>query len=265
MATGAPVENTEEADKDIFEIKKATEQMKPILIYFQKPKDLLAFGKKAVKDPEVDACSAFDEDLWKRWVITELSKEYACVRVNTRKADAQLLRKYRVARAPVIMIVDFELKPHYFTASARLNHSSLASVMERVRKNVESQVKKLSKSEEDSPLVQRAKARAEVIEQRELYDDGLGFLEKQKWNQAEEKFNKALAITQDSEWKKKSQVGLIEIKAGQAFHEGEKLYKLRRFKPCKDLLAATLKDCKEATYFCGLIKELLEKVNKKLN
>jgi tetratricopeptide (TPR) repeat protein len=239
--------------------------MKPILVYFQKPKDLLAFGKKARKDPEVEACEDYDNDLWKRWVITALSAEFVCVRVNVRKADKMLLRKHRVARAPVIEILDFNLKPHYFTASARLNHSSLSRVMESKRKRVEALVKKLAKSKEDSPLVERAKKRAQVIEQREFYDKGLTYLERKRWVQAEREFNKGIEIDQDSEWRKKCKTGLLEIKAGMKFQEAEKLYKYRRFTQCKELLEEIISKFKEAKFYVGMAKDKLTQVNKKVS
>jgi tetratricopeptide (TPR) repeat protein len=251
-------------DEQIYEIRKATEDMKPILVFFNKPKDLLAFGKKARKDPQVEACEDFNKDLWKRWVITELAKEFVCVRVNIRKAEPNLLRRYRVARAPVIQILDFNMKPLYFTASARLSHSSLARIMDRTRKKVEIMVKRLAKKNDDSPLVKQAKIRAAVIEQRELYDKGLEYLEKQRWVQAEKKFNETIAIDQDSDWKKKAKVGILEIKAGKDYYEAEKLYKLRRFPECKKLLEQILSKYKEAKFFCGLAKDKLAQVKKKV-
>lgn len=264
VATGAIVEKGKDEDPEIYELKKATEEMKPIIVFFNKPKDLLAFGKKARKDPEVEACESLNEDLWSRWVITELAKEFVCVRVNLRKADMTLLKRHKVSRAPVVEILDYTLKPIYFTASARLNHSSFSRIMERTRKQVENAVKKLAESSEESPLVELAKKRAQVLEQRELYDKGLTHLEKQKWADAEDHFNKGIAIEQDSEWKKKCKTGLIEIKAGKDFYEAERLYKLRQFKPCKELLDKILKDYKEAQFFCSLAKAKLDQVNKKI-
>lgn len=265
MTTGTPAETGKEEELEIYEVKKAAEQMKPILVYFNKPKDLLAFGNKAGKDAEVEACEDLDNDLWKRWVITELSKEFACVRVNVRKADPRLLRKHNVGRAPVVKILDFNLKARYFTVSPRLNYNTLSKVMDTWRKQVEEMVKKVAKSDEDSDLVKRAKARAEVIEQREFYDDGLAMLEKKQFARAEEIFNKGVAIPQESEWKKKCQEGLVEVKAGKAYVDAENLYNQRQFKQCKETIEKLIADYKEAKYFSALAKELLEKVNKKLN
>jgi hypothetical protein len=255
---------TDKEDEEIHELKKATEEMKPILVWFNKPKDLLAFGRKSIKDPEVEACDAMSKDLWKRWVITELSKEFVCVRVNTRKADKKLLRSHRVSRAPVVEILDFKLKSIYFSSSPRLKYGALSKVMNRCRKKVETAVKKLAKSDEDTPIVERAKLRAQVIEQRECYDKGVVALGKRNWNKAADNFNKGIAIEQDSEWKKKCKTGLLEIKAGKLFMEAERLYKLRRFKTCKDKLDQIVCDYKEAKYFSALAKELLKKVNKKV-
>lgn len=239
--------------------------MKPILVYFCKPKDLLAFGAKARKDPQVDACEEMDKDLWARWVITELAKEFVCVKVNVRKADSKLLRKHRVARAPVVSIFDFNLKQVYFTPSPRLRYSALSKVMNNARIRVEAEVKKLAASDEDTPLVHRAKARAQVIEQRELYDEGLTALEKKDWACAEEAFNKAIAIEQESDWKKQCKVGLVEVSAGKAVDEAERFIDRKRFKEAKDILEKVLKEYKEAKYFTAIAKERLEYCNKKLS
>lgn len=264
IATGTATDDKEAEDPQIWEIAKASEDMKPILVFFAKPKDLLAFGNNAQKDPEVDACTEFDEDLWKRFAITERSKEFTCVRVNVRKADPKLLRQHRVARAPVVMILDFYSKQIFFSASPKMNYSTLGKWMDKAQDKVEAEVKKLAKSDEDSPLVQRAKKRALEIEQREIYDKALVEFEKKRWEKAEELFNNAIAIECDSDWKKKCQTGLIEIKAAKMFLEAEQLYKNKRFKECKEKLDEIAKECKGAQFYAADIKELLEKAVKKL-
>lgn len=264
MATGVQKAEGEEQKKEIYEITKATEDMKPIVVFFAKPKDLLAFGNQAQKDAEVDACTELDEDLWKRYAITERSKEFVCVRVNTRKADPNLLREYRVARAPVVMILDFYSKQIFFSSAPKLNYQTLGKWMDKAQAQVEGEVKKLAKSDEDSPLVQRAKKRALEIDQRELYEKALAEFETEKWEKAEELFNKAIAVASESEWKKKAQNGLIEIKAGKMFKEAELLYKGKRFKECKEKLEQIGKDCKGYTFYQQDVKDLLEKAVKKL-
>lgn len=265
MATGVPTEEAKEEDAEIYELKKATEDMKPILVWYNKPKDLLAFGKKKAKDPEVEACDEMANDLWKRWIITELAKEYVCIRVNTRKSDQSLLRGHRVARAPVVEILDFNLKAIYFSSSPRLKHNSLAKVMDRCRKKVEDAVVKLAKSDEESPMVERAKKRAQVIETREFYDKGVQDLGKRDWNGAADNFNKGLAIEEDSSWKLKCKNGLLEIKAGKLYVEAERLYKMRQFKPCKDKLDTIVNEYKEAKFYAAMAKEMLTKVGKKVS
>jgi hypothetical protein len=264
VATGVAKAEGEKDEAQIWEIAKATEDMRPILIYFSKPKDLLAFGNNAQKDAEVDACNELDEDLWKRFAITERAKEFTCIRVNLRKADPKLLRGHRVSRAPAIMILDFYAKQVFFSSSPKMNYSTLGKWMDKAQDQVEAEVKKLAKSDEKSPLVERAKKRALEIEQRETYDKALIEFEKQDWKKAEELFNKAIAIECDSEWKKKAQAGLVEIKAAKMFLEAEQLYKGKRFKECKDKLDEIAKDCKGAQFYAADIKDLLEKVVKKL-
>lgn len=267
VITNVPGEDKEgqEGSDEIYELRKACEEMKPIMVFFAKPKDLLAFGNKAQKDPEVDACESMDQDLWKRISITERSKEFVCVRVNVRKADPRLLAKYRVARAPVVSIFDYNLKEMHFSANPKITWNAFGKVMETIQNKIEGDVKKLAASKTEDALVLAAKKRAQVIEQRELYDAGLELLDKKKWDEAEAKFNKANEIAQDSEWKKQAQVGLVEIKAGKMLEEAEKLYTQRRFKECKDTCEKILKECKEAKYFGALVQELKAKVDKKLS
>jgi tetratricopeptide (TPR) repeat protein len=252
-------------DAAIFELKKACEEMKPILVFFSKPKDLLAFGAKAQKDPEVDACTALDEDLWKRIAITERAKEFVCVRVNIRKADPRLLARYRVARAPVIEILDFNLRELHFSASPKVNYSPFGRIMETAQKTVEADVKKLAAKTDDTSDVKAAKQRALVLEQREICKQGLDLLDKKKWDDAEAKFKKAVETGPDSAWKNEAKVGLIEVKAGKMLDDAEKLYDNKRYKECKELCEKILKECREARFFTASVQELKTKVEKKLS
>jgi len=254
----------EKGKDQIYEIRKAAEEMKPILVYFHKPKDLLAFGKKKRKDPQVEACEDLDKDLWKRWVITELSKEFECVRVNIRKADRSMLRKNRVARAPVVMILNFELRPIYFTPSPRLRYSTLAKVMERARQRIERDVKKLARSNEDTDLVKRAKIRAEVIKQRDYYSIGAEALGEWNWRKAESNFKAGLAIEQETDWRDKCQNGLLEIKAGKALEEAERLIDYRRYRMAKKAIEQIVKKYKEAKYFHALAVDRLKYLERKV-
>lgn len=265
VATGTQKADGEEQEDQIWEIAKATEDMKPIMLYFHKPKDLLAFGSNAQKDAEVDACNELDEDLWKRYAITERAKEFTCIRVNLRKADPKLMRNHRVARAPVVMILDFHTKQIFFSSSPKINYSTLGKWMDRAQAQVEAEVKKLAKSDEDSALVQRAKKRALELDQRETYEHAIEEFNREKFDKAEELFNKAIAIETESEWKKKAQTGLIEIKAAKLFQEAEQLYKIKRYKECKEKLDEIAKECKGAQFLQYDIKDLTEKVVKKLS
>ncbi len=265
--TGTDSEGEEENGKGkdgIYEIRKAAEAMKPILVYFHKPKDILAFGKKKRKDPEAEACEDLDGDLWKRWVITELSKEFVCVRVNVRKADRHLLRKNRVARAPVVMILDFNLKHLYFTPSPRLRYTTLSEVMDRSRRRVEIQVRRLARKDEDSALVKRAEFRYDEIRQRDFYSAGAEALGEWDWGKAGANFEKGLAIDRDTEWKQKCLNGLVEIKAGKAVEEAEKLIDGRRYEEARKALEKIVKEFGEAQYFHAIAEDRLERVARKL-
>jgi hypothetical protein len=252
------------AEDEIYELADARKFMKPILVYFHKPIDLAGFDSAARKEPEAGACEKMDGDLWKRWIITELSKEFVCIRVNLRGADPKLIRNHRVARAPVVAIFDFNLKPIYFSPSPKLKHSALAKVMGRARDKVEKQVHNLARTEEDTEIVKRAVIRSRVIDQRELYSAGLRDLEKKEWTRAGEKFENGSRIPQDSEWREKCVTGLKEIQAGKLFAKAEKLIKAKKYRMALNILQRILVEFREAKYFGSLAKEKIEKVSKKL-
>jgi tetratricopeptide (TPR) repeat protein len=222
---------------EIAELLKAQQSMKPILVFYCKSRDINDFGKKTRKDAEVEATVGLDENLWKRWIITELAKAFVCIRVDVRKADVSILRKHHVARAPVIEILDFRLKPIHFSPDARQRVNAVAKVMGQARSRVEKEVRKLAAGEA---------------------------LEKRRWKEAEKQFQKALAIEQECAWKKKCEKGLLEIEAGKIFVNAEKRIKAKRYAEARDLLAKILADYKEATFFRSLAKEKLGYVESKM-
>ncbi|MHC4778633.1 MAG: hypothetical protein ACYTFG_08685 [Planctomycetota bacterium] len=262
-ATGVPTAE-EESSEELLEVVEACQQMKPILLYFWKSKDAFQAGKKPKKDAEVSACEKLQEEVWKQWVITELAKEYVCIRIDKRNADPKVLKNHRAMRAPTIKILDFNLKQIYFSGSPKLKYRSLASVMDKSRKKVESAVQKLADENGTSPLHEKAMARVQVIEQRNIYDKGLSFLAKRAWTKAAEQFTKGTAIEQDSEWKKACETGLKEIDAGKLYVKAERLFQMKRYKECKEILEEIRSDFREATYFATLAGEMYKKVARKV-
>jgi predicted transcriptional regulator len=265
-STGLFAEKDEETGtaEEIFELAKACEAMMPILVFFAKSADEQEFGKKGGKDPESAACADMDKDLWKRWVLAELAKDFVCVRVDVAKADAGLLRKHSVARAPVVVIYDFRLKPLYFASSPRLGHTVLSKAMKRTRMLVEKTVRKLAGSEDESKTVKRARARVQVLDQRDCYDEGLKHLEKRDWARANEAFKRGVEIDRESAWQDKCSVGLAEIEAGKIFVQAEKLIKQKRYQEALVLLQKIMVNYKEAAYFGALAKEKADYAAKKL-
>jgi len=254
---------TKEPEQEILEVVKATEDLKPILIYFHKPVDPFAEQERK-KDREAKDCKNLHEQLWKQWVITELAKEFVCVRVNARKADPKMLRKHRVARAPVLKILDYQFKQIHFCASPKVKYKSFAMTMDRARTKVEKAVKKLAKSKKDSPLVQKAVARVKSLDQRALFDKGLSQIQRRNWSGAEKAFNEGIGLGGDSDWKKKCEAGLKEIEAGKLFMQAQQFEKTRRYVQCKETLDKILGEYKEAVYFVDLAKDLLSKIARKL-
>jgi hypothetical protein len=237
--------------------------MKPIVIFFAKSRDVLSFGKK-IKDREVEATTHYEKELFGRYAIAELSKEMIMIKVDVRKADKKLLAKtYYVRRAPMVVILDFYGKILYRLSNPKMNWRQLGKVMESAIKKVETQVKRLAKSKEESPLVERAKVRANEIDMREGYAKGLDLTYKKKWALAEKAFQAVLDNKADNAWKKKAEAGMMEIKAGKLFTEAEYAVKKRRYQEAKELLDKVLK-IKESQYYRQLATELIKKVNSKL-
>jgi hypothetical protein len=253
-----------EKAREIVEIEKAREELKPILVFFCKPRDLLAFGDKAAKDPEVAACEALDGALWKRLCVAERSREFVCVRVNAAKADAALLKKHGVSRAPVVEVFDLDGKQVHFSVSPSITAGAFTKVMDEILAKAEKEIRRLAKLEEDTPRVRRARERAQEFAQRDLYREGLKALDKSDWARAEKQFKDALALPAGSEWKDKARVALVETEAGRDFRKAEALCKEKRYREAETLLQKIVSECKEAKYFGALASEKLDWVRKKL-
>jgi tetratricopeptide (TPR) repeat protein len=238
--------------------------MKPILMYFCKSQNVLEFSEKT-KDPEVLATVDFDKEIFARFAITELAKEFINIKVDLRKADMGFLAKtYGVRTAPVIIILDFNANVLYRLASAKLNFRQLGKCMETALKRVEGDVKKLAASKDESPIVARAKTRAAEIEMRDDFGKGMDFACDMKWDLAEKSFKKVIDRTEENKWKKSAQDGMIEVKAGKLFVEGEQAYKNKNYTKSKELLDQVIK-LNESRFWKPQAIELLKKVNKKLS
>ncbi|MHC5080641.1 MAG: thioredoxin domain-containing protein [Planctomycetota bacterium] len=250
-----------EGEQEILEVAKACEELKPILLYFHKAP---TFDEGDRKDSEADACEKLQENVWKQWVITELAREFVCIRVDKSKADPKMLRRHRCVRAPVIRILDFKLEQIHFSASPKVKFKSLAKTMDSARTKVEKAVKKLAGGEGTDPLIEKAKSRMAVIEQRKVYDKGLTQLARRNWSGAKKEFNKVLAMKPESEWTKQANAGLVEVDAGKLFVKAEALAKGKRWQQAKECLDKIIGDYKEAIYFGELAKNLMKKVAPKV-
>jgi tetratricopeptide (TPR) repeat protein len=210
--------------------------MKPILVFFAKPRDAMDFNKKS-KDSQVNGTIHYEKEVFGRLAIAELTKEFICIKVNIKKADKRLLAKtYGVTRAPVVQILDFYGKQVYRLVSPKLSWRHMGKFMEKAIKKVEREVKRLAKSKEDTPIVQRAKVRANEIDMRDGYNKGLDYTYKRKWARAEKEFQAVLDNKAENQWKKKAENGMMELKAGKLFVEAERMEKKRRYSQAKELL-----------------------------
>jgi TolA-binding protein len=251
-------------NREIQEIEKAREDLKPVLVFFCKPRDPLAFGDKAAKDPEVAACEALDNALWKRLAIAERSREFVCVRVSLAGADPALVRKHGVSRAPVVEILDLDLRQAHFSVSPSADAASFARTMDAALEKAEKEIRRLAKLEEDTPRVRKAKERAQEFTQRSLYQEGLKFLDKPDWARAEAKFRDALALPAATDWRERARVALVEAEAGRELQKAEALCKDKRYREAEQALERILSECKEAKYFGAKVSEKLDWVRKKM-
>jgi hypothetical protein len=249
---------------ELFEASKARQEMKPVLIFFAKSRDVLSFGKKT-KDRQVEATTYFEKEIFRRLVVTNLAKNFVNIKVDVRKGDKKLLAKtYRLRRAPLIVILDLYSKQIYRLSSPKLSWRTLAKVMETAIGKVEKEVKRLATtSKEDTPLVKRAKTRYAEITMRDDVDKGLQLAYDKKWAQAEKTLKGVLDRKEENQYKKAAENGMKEIKAGKLYQEGYLAQKKKRYQQSKELLDQVIK-IRESKYFKQLATELLKKVNKKL-
>lgn len=260
QATG---QDSKKSQDELFEVKDARQEMKPVLIFFAKGRDVLNFGKKS-KDREVETTAHFEKEIFGRLAITGMAKEFVNIKVDVRKADRKLLTKtYYIRRAPVVVILDFYGKVIYRLSSPKLNYRQLGKMMESAIKRVEKEVARLAKSDEDSDLCKRAKTRFAEIEMRDTLAKGLEYTYDKKWARAEKALKEVLDRKDENEYKKKAEAGMKELQAGKLFVEGERLYKKKRYKQSKEILDKVIK-IRESKYFKQLATELLKKVNKKI-
>jgi predicted negative regulator of RcsB-dependent stress response len=263
----APVGTGQDSKKkktdELFEASKARQEMKPVLIFFAKSRDILSFGKK-VKDREVDATQHYEKEIFGRYAITQLAKEFICIKVDTRKADKRLLAKtYRARRAPVVVIVDLYGRTLYRLSNPKMSYRQLAKVMSSAIKRVEKEVGRLAKSSEESPLIDRAKTRWAEIEMRGLCDKAADYTFKRNWALAEKKYKEVLGHKEDNQYKKVAKIGLREVQAGKLFTEGEAFYKHKRYRQAKEVLDKVIK-IRESKIYKQMATDLLKKVNKKI-
>ncbi|MCU0723563.1 MAG: hypothetical protein MUC63_08110 [Planctomycetes bacterium] len=253
-----------EKAREIVEIEKARDELKPVLVFFCKPRDLLAFGDKSAKDPEVAACESLDGALWKRIRVSERSLGFVCVRVNAAKADPALLKRHGVARSPVVEILDLDGKQAHFSVSPSIPAVAFCKILDEILAKAEKEIRRLAKLEEDTPRVRRAKERAQEFAQRDLYRDGLKALDKSDWARAEKAFQDALALPAASDWKDKARVALVETEAGRGFQNAEALCKAKRYREAEAMLQKIVSECKESKFFAAQASEKLDWVRKKL-
>jgi hypothetical protein len=99
---------------------------------------------------------------------------------------------------------------------------------------------------------------------RDDFGKGMDFACDMKWDLAEKSFKKVIDRTEENKWKKSAQDGMIEVKAGKLFVEGEQAYKNKNYTKSKELLDQVIK-LNESKYWKPQAIELLKKVNKKLS
>lgn len=263
METG---KGTRRGAEELVEVGKARQEMKPILLFFAKSRDVLNFGKK-INDPEVEATQYYEKEIFGRYAITQLAKEFINIKVDTRKIDRAgqifLYKTYRVRRAPMVAILDLHGKVLYRLASPKMSYRQLAKVMERAIQKVEREVKRLAQSRDDSPLVTRAKARWAEIEMRDLCDKAAELTFDRHWDLAEKTLKEVLDRKEDNEYKKAAQVGMKEIQAGKLFEKAEYYYKKKWYPKAKELLDKVIK-IRESRIYKQQATELLKKVNDKM-
>jgi hypothetical protein len=131
----------------------------------------------------------------------------------------------------------------------------LAVKMKAALKKVEAEVKKIARSREVTPLVERAKARVAEIAMREEYNKGFSYLLSMRWSLADSRFRKLLRREGDSPWKDRARRGLKEIEAGKLVAQAQRALQGKQMELAKDLLRQAM-EIKEARHFGKKAREL---------
>lgn len=96
---------TSNDERKIEEIDQAREEGKPVLLYAQLPGAASGFGQKG-RAEEIRACREFEKGPLASAAVIELSKKFACFRIDLSKdADKKFLAAWKVETAPAIILL----------------------------------------------------------------------------------------------------------------------------------------------------------------
>lgn len=118
------------------EIDRAREDGRPVLIYFQRPGTASGFGRKGSAE-EIRACRDFEKGPLASAAVVELSKKFACFRIDLSKdADKKFAAAWKIESAPALVLLSDQdpvilKKPSEKDLAAALKSISLRSDSDR--------------------------------------------------------------------------------------------------------------------------------------
>jgi hypothetical protein len=251
---------------DFLSQRDARRKLKPVLGYFWKSPLLIAPGKKPPRDAAVKACDVLNKNLWSHPMIVETAREFHCFLVNVRDAPMELLEKYGVKAAPVIVVMDFDLGIWFTGKTKKVRPKKLLGAMDKAEKSCIKGLEKIASQGGEAPEVAAAAERLEIYKQRGLYRRGRELLKAMQWKKARELFEKAIDMRRESYWSDQSGVGCGEVDAGKEYQRAEFLCKKKKYEKAKEVLEHIISfwGHDDAPYFSQLARDKLEWVKAKL-
>jgi hypothetical protein len=265
-SSGKPAAKTtgsgaKETGDDLPEAATASQNLRPLFLYFFKGDSFSAFGsKKKKKDRELEDCKALDKEFRMR-ALSNILREFICAKVDVLKADKEILRKYKVRKSPTCVLVDLDGRIAWMQ-SGKFTWKKVEKVLLSQLKKADAKVKKLAKGKDE--IADRASKRLAEIELREEYAKGEKLFQRAQWKKAEAAFTKVAGAKAEGFYKSRAEIMLQEIGAAKIYFQAEVDIKRRRYHDAKQKLDKIISDFPKAAAFRAFAQEKLNSIRGKL-
>ncbi len=237
-----------------------------MFLYFRTTEPKVVDGKKDYE--ALKACSAMEEEFTVR-ALSNILREFTCIRIDVSKADAKALETYGVREAPTCIVLDLEgHMTSLFTGAVGfgvidLDLQDCLLAAEKEIRNLAKDKKeepKGEKAEKEDPKVVRARAVLAEIEVRETYARGEQLFQRAQWDKAAETFQEAARLGgKGNFYAERLPVMLAEIKAARLYFEAIEDLRTENRAAAREKLERIVFEIKEAVCFIQFAKAALAK------